>query len=166
MALSGQRYPFLFTSEDELLRLISEDGTLLHTDDVADNDEIIYEIVERATGRVKQTLNKSFDDVNLAQSPRIREIATIIGCYLLSIRRGNPSLYAEQYVEALTDLDQIASGDLFLSELPRSGNTLVVFQNVSSDNRFPFSPIRVDAITSSRTVGGQFLNRMIPFLWL
>ena len=166
MTLQGQRYPYLFTSEDELLRLISEDGTLLHTDDVADNDEVLYEICERATGRIKQILNKSFDDVNLKDSPRIREIATIIGCYLLSIRRGNPSLYAEQYVEALTDLDQIATGDAFLSELPRSGNTLVVFQNISSDNRFPYSPIRVDVITSNRTVGNQFLSRMIPFLWL
>lgn len=166
MTLQGQRYPYLFTSEDEINRLISEDGTLLHTDDVADNDEVLYELAERATGRIKQVLNKGFDDVDLQNSPRIREIATIIGCYLLSIRRGNPSLYAEQYVEALADLDQIASGDLFLSELPRSTNTLVVWQNVSSDNRFPFSPIRVDAITSSRTVGSQFLNRMIPFLWL
>lgn len=166
MALQGQRYPYLFTSEQELVRLISEDGTLLHTDDDSDNDEIIYEIVERATGRVKQILNKGFDDIDLSKSPRIREIATIIGCYLLSIRRGNPSLYAEQYVEALADLDQIANGELYLSELPRSSNTLVVYQNVSSDNRFPFSPIRVDAITSSRTVGSQFLNRMIPFLWL
>lgn len=166
MTLSGQRYPYLFTSEDEIMRLISEDGTLLHTDDVADNDEIIYELIERATGRIKQVLNKSFDDVNLAQSPRIREIATIVGCYLLSTRRGNPSLYAEQYVEALADLEQIANGELYISELPRSGNTLVVFQNVSSDNRFPYSPIRVDAITSSRTVSSQFLNRMVPFLWL
>lgn len=166
MALQGQRYPYLFTSEEEIERLLSEDGALLHTDDVSDNEEMLYEIVERATGRVKQILNKSFDDVNLKNSPRIREIATIIGCYLLSIRRGNPSLYQEQYIEALTDLEQIANGDLFLSELPRSGNTLVVFQNVSSDNRFPFSPIRVDAITSTRSVGGQFLNRMIPFLWL
>jgi hypothetical protein len=166
MTLQGQRYPYLFTSEQELVRLVSEDGTLLHTDDESDNDEIIYEIVERATGRVKQTLNKGFDDIDLSKSPRIREIATIIGCYLLSIRRGNPSLYAEQYIEALADLDQIASGELYLSELPRSSNTLVVYQNVSSDNRFPFSPIRVDAITSSRTVGSQFLNRMIPFLWL
>lgn len=166
MALQGQRYPYLFTSEEEIERLLSEDGALLHTDDVSDNEEMLYEITERATGRVKQILNKSFDDVNLKNSPRIREIATIIGCYLLSIRRGNPSLYQEQYIEALTDLEQIANGDLFLSELPRSGNTLVVFQNVSSDNRFPFSPIRVDAITSTRSVGGQFLNRMIPFLWL
>lgn len=166
MALQGQRYPYLFTSEEEMERLLSEDGTLLHTDDVSDNEEMLYELAERATGRVKQVLNKSFDDVNLKNSPRIREIATIIGCYLLSIRRGNPSLYQEQYVEAMSDLEQIADGDLYLSELPRSGNTLVVFQNVSSDNRFPFSPIRVDAITSTRSVGGQFLNRMIPFLWL
>ena len=166
MTLSGRRYPYLFTSEDEIMRLISEDGTLLHTDDVTDNDEIIYELTERATGRIKQVLNKSFDDIDLAQSPRIREIATIVGCYLLSIRRGNPSLYAEQYVEALADLEQIANGELYLSELPRSGNTQVVFQNVSSDNRFPYSPIRVDAITSSRTVSSQFLNRMVPFLWL
>lgn len=166
MALQGQRYPYLFTSEEEIERLLSEDGTLLHTDDVSDNEEMLYEIIERATGRVKQVLNKSFDDVNLKNSPRIREIATIIGCYLLSIRRGNPSLYQEQFIEAMSDMEQIADGDLYLSELPRSGNTLVVFQNVSSDNRFPFSPIRVDAITSTRSVGGQFLNRMIPFLWL
>jgi len=166
MTLQGQRYQFIFTSEEEVERLLSEDGAMLHTDDVSDFEEVLYEICERATGRVKQELNKSFDDVDLNKSPRIREIATIIGCYLLSIRRGNPSLYSEQYMEAMVDLERIANGDLYLSELPRSGNTAVVFQNVSSDNRFPFTPIRVDAITSSRTVGGQFINRNLPFLWL
>lgn len=166
MTLNGTRYPYLFSSEAEMQRLLSIEGVDFHTDDVDDVDESLLEIIERATGRVKQVLNKSFDDVNLMQSPRIREITTIIGCYLVSIRRGNPSLYQEQYIEALSDLEQIADGTLFLSELPRSGNTLVVHQNVASDNRFPFAPIRVDPISSTRTVGGQFLNRMLPFLWL
>lgn len=166
MTLYGQRYAYLFTTEEELKRLLSVEGVDLHTDDYDDNDEVIAEVIERATGRVKMVLNKGFDDVDLMNSPRIREIATIIGCYLISIRRGNASLYQEQYIEALADLEQIANGEVYLSELPRSSNTLCVMQNVSSDNRFPFTPIRVDHITSTRTVSGQFLNRMIPFLWL
>lgn len=166
MSRPGQRYQYSFTSREELERLLSEDGLLLHTDDSEDSEEVIDEIEERATGRVKQELNRAFDDIDLSNSPRIREIATIIGCYLISIRRGNPSLYSEQYMEAMVDLERIASGELYLSELPRSSNTAVVAQNVSSDNRFPFTPIRVDVITSTRTVGGQFLNRNLPFLWL
>jgi len=138
----------------------------MHTDDFSDSSEIVKEFIQRATGRVKQELNKSFDDVDLQYSPRIREIATIIACYLISIRRGNPSLYSDQYMESMIDLERIANGDLYLSELPRSGNTSVVYQNVSSDNRFPFTPIRVDSITSSRTVGGQYISRNLPFLWL
>lgn len=166
MALYGQRYPFLFTTEEEMQRLFSEVGVQMHSDDFVDNSEVLYEIIERATGRVKQILNKGFDDSVLHQSPRIREIATIVACYLLSVRRGNPSLYAEMYIEAMADLESIANGDQYLSELPRSSNTLVVFQNVSSDNRFPWTPIRVDWLTSTRTVSGQFLNRTIPFVWL
>jgi hypothetical protein len=166
MTIPGQLYPFEFTSSEEIKRLFSEDGLDMHTDDFSDSSEIVKEFIQRATGRVKQELNKSFDDVDLQYSPRIREIATIIACYLISIRRGNPSLYSDQYMESMIDLERIANGDLYLSELPRSGNTSVVYQNVSSDNRFPFTPIRVDSITSSRTVGGQYISRNLPFLWL
>lgn len=162
----GQRYARWFTSREELTRLLSEEAVLLHTDDSEDQEEVLEEIIERATGRVKQELNKAFDDIDLYNSPRIREIATIIGCYLISVRRGNPSLYSEMYMEAMIDLERIASGELYLTELPRSSNTAVVAQNVSSDNRFPFTPIRVDVVTSTRTIGGQFLNRNLPFLWL
>lgn len=166
MTLYGQQYSYLFSSREELERLFSDLGVEMHSDHVPDNTELLQELLQSATGRVKQRLNKSFDDVNLKDSPRIREITTIIAAYLLSIRRGNPSLYQEQYIEALADLDAIAEGEYFIQELPRSNNTMVVMQNVSSDNRFPFTPIRVDSITSTRTVGSQFLNRAIPFLWL
>lgn len=166
MALYGTRYAYYYTSREEIQRLLSDDGEELHSDDFYDNSELMQEIIERATGRVRQYMRKSYDDSDLANSPRIREITTIIACYLLSIRRGNPSLYQEQYVEAMADMQAIVDNILYLDELPRSSNAPAFMQNVSSDNRTPFTPMRVDMITSTRTTGKEWVGRFAPFSWL
>lgn len=166
MALFGTQYTYVYTSIEEIDRLFSEVGRAYASDDQPDNEDVLNEVIQRATGRVNQYLSKVFDPINLYQSQRIREIATIIACYLLSIRRGNPSLYSEQYLEALADLEAIVSGELYLSELPRTANAPVTMQNVSSDNRYPFTPIRVDPLSASKLTGKEYISRLMPFSWL
>jgi len=165
MSLPFSTPQYVYTSREERNRLLGEQGTDWHSDDVSDDTDINLEIDIRATARVNQVLQKLFSPVDMNSSPWVRERATIIGCYLDSIRRGNPSLYQEQYIEAIADMEAVVAGDYYL-DLPRSSNASVIFQNVSSDNRFPFTPMRVDPITASRLTGQEFITRWLPFSWL
>jgi hypothetical protein len=162
----GVPYTHLLTSEEEVITTYSDLGQEFASDDLHDDKNMMTELCNRATGFVLQYLSKIFDAFYLARSPRIRHIATIVACYYLSIRRGNPSLYDEQYLEAIADLEAIASGELFLAELPRSNSSPVIMQNVSTDNRFPFTPVKVDRISASKMTGKESVSRLSPFYWL
>jgi hypothetical protein len=166
MALYGTRYTYVYTTQEEITRLFSENGTDYHVDDYSDSDEIYIEICERATGIVNQYAAKIFDLVDLQRSPRIRHITTNIACYLLSIRRGNPSLYGDQYLEALADLESIVNGEFYIPELPRSSSFPIFAHNVSSDNRIPYAPMRIDTISATKLTGKEQTNFINVFSWL
>lgn len=166
MTLYGNRYTILFSSREEVERQLSSNGVEWHTDDQIDDEETVDESIERATGEVKARLNKLFADTDLANSPWVRYRATIITCYYLSIRRGNSSIYESLYYQALDDFERLIGGELYLPELPRTVSNVIMVQNYTSDNRFPFTPIRVDVISSTEVVPGQInVNRVIPFSW-
>lgn len=165
MAIQGTPYQYVYTSRKEMEELHSEQGLNMAMDDQSDDDDVLDTLIQRATGRVNQHLNKVFDSVDLQNSQRVREIATIIACYLLSVRRGNPSLYMELYLEAMEDLRDIASGELYLAELPRSSGSPINMQNISSDNRYPFTPMRVDPISATKITGKERVARPAIFWW-
>ncbi len=160
-----------YTSLTEIQRLFSVDGVNYRRDDFDELDEgynlSVNEIILQAHYKVKSIINKVFSDANALLHPFIRAKATYIGAYYLSIRRGNDSHYFNQYLEAIEELQALVDGELFLDDLPNNFNSLITFCNVSSDNRYAFSPMRVDPLTSVPDVrGATFLQRYIPFSWL
>jgi phage gp36-like protein len=167
MALYGTRLPRVYTSRDEINDSLSEYGVDLRLDDLITGDaDVMLSICEKATARVQSIMRKAFDDIDLANSVWVRERATIIAVYLLSTRRGNPGLLRDQYEEAMVELEMAVSGDLYV-DLARSSDTVAVMQNVNSDNRFPFTPMRVDPLTSTKLVDGQFYRVITyPLAWL
>jgi hypothetical protein len=167
MTLQGTRYPILFTSDEEMDRQISVSGVEWHVDDQSDDADVRLEVRERATGTAKAKLNKLFADSDLANSPWVRHRVTIIACYYLSIRRGNVSIYESMHFEALDDFDKLINGEYFIQELPVSNSPPIMVQNYRTDNRFPFTPVRVDLLNSTKTVAGQTnLIGWVPFPWL
>lgn len=167
MALQGTRYPILFSSDEEIDRQLSVNGVEWHTDDQSDDSDVRLEVLERATGTAKAKLNKLYADADLANSPWVRYRVTIIACYYLSIRRGNVSIYESLYFDCITDFDKLIDGEYYLSELPISNSPPMMVQNYRTDNRFPFTPVRVDQINSSKIVPGQTnVIGYTPFPWL
>lgn len=167
MALQGTRYPILLSSDEEMDRQLSVDGIEWHTDDQSDDSDVRLEVLERGTGTAKAKLNKLYADADLANSPWVRHRVTIICCYYLSIRRGNVSIYESLYFDAMLDFDKLIDGEYYLSELPISNSPPMMVQNYRTDNRFPFTPVRIDQINSSKIVPGQ--TNVIgynPFPWL
>jgi hypothetical protein len=167
MSLQGIRYSILFTSDEEMDRQLSNAGTEWHVDDLSDDADVRLEIKERATGTAKAKLNKLYADSDLANSPWVRHRVTIIACYYLSIRRGNVSIYESAYFEALADFDKLIDGEYYLAELPVTTSQPILVQNYRTDNRFPYTPVRVDQFNSSKIVSGQTnVIGWIPFPWL
>ena len=167
MTLYGNRYPILLTSNEEMDRQLSTTGTEWHVDDQSDDSDVRLETCERATGTAKAKLNKLFADIDLANSPWVRHRVTIIACYYLSIRRGNVSIYESMHFEALSDFDKLIDGEYYLSELPISNSPPLLVQNYRIDNRFPFTPVRIDQLNSSKIVSGQTnVIGWVPFPWL
>jgi len=162
--------PYYFTSQTELERLFSTLGIEYRRDDFANYSseytKVLFEIIAQATYEVKAILNKLYDDVDLSQSIWIRRRATIIGCYLFSIRRGNDSQYFNEYLDALEDFNNLLTGKLYLEELPSGAATRVGFYNVATDNRHPAQSVRVDALSSSDLIGVKFTQWYRPYLWL
>lgn len=165
----------LFTSIEEMRQLFSEVAIEVRTDDFVDDQgdpdpqaiaDMEQKAVIRATYRCKSILNRVYNDVDLAQNEWVRERATIIGCYLISIRRGNPAQYADMAMEAMEEMQALVDGELVLIDLPRSQYASVAIQNIHSDNRQPFAPTRIDIQSSSQVFSGQSFQYYIPFGWI
>ena len=153
-----------FTSREELERLFSVDAIDYRIDDAAEDS--LEEIVDQSTYEAKAILNKIFEDSDLSNNLWVRRRTTIIGCYLLSIRRGNDSQYAAEYYNALADMQDLVDGRLYLPDLPRGTAHVVVGINVNSDNRTPLTPMRVDWASATSLQGVNFIQRYRPFMWL
>jgi len=154
-----------YTTQEEIVDIFSTEGSDLHVDDILDPPEFWVKLCERATSRVNQYLLGLFSAENLSSHVRVREITTYIACYILSIRRGNPALYRGEYEDALNDLEQIKTGNLYL-DLPRRQSHRVVMQNPIIDNRFVRNPNRVEPLSATNLIGGQAILHTVPFGWL
>ena len=163
MALYGTRLQTVYTSQEEIERIYSEDGVYQQLADLIDN-EFLIELIERATSKVNQYLGGLYTYENLASSVWIREKATYIACHFLSIRRGNPTLFQYQYEEALADLQDARDNLVFLDIAQSSGVRPLGF-NVLHDNRFTITPIRIIPATSSKLVSGQLAAFTTPYWW-
>jgi hypothetical protein len=163
--------PYTITSLDEMEREFSVSGVRERRDDYSSMDQayedLITEIVYRATMDCKVILNKIYDDEDIYSNYWIRERATLIACYKLSIRRGHDSQYYASYIQALDDLKALVDGDIFL-DVPRKTDSVVSLHNVYVDNRSPLRSIKVDRINSTDIVGVPYesLSAFTPFPWL
>jgi len=160
--------PYTFTSLTEMERVFSESGIDLRSDDFIGSEysDLIVSIINSATVRVKTILNKLYDDVDIYENIRVREIATYIACYLLSIRRGNDSLYLGEMLQGMDDLQDMVDGDLFI-DAPRKSEISVNILNFTTDNRNPHFPIKVDYLSNLTMQGVSiFDTKWKPFIWL
>ena len=145
----------LFTSLAEIQRVFSIDGVNNHAEDYLDTEfsSVITEIVIRATETVLQFLRGRYVVADMAGSYWVRMKATYIACYYLSIRQGNPSLYGDQYQDAMMDLALARDGVIN----PGLNTPMrVISQTPMMDSRF-FNTGRVDPARSTKVYPGQRL---------
>lgn len=139
------------TSVDELKELFSDEGVSNHTEDLFDNQAYLERIIAQATEQVMVYLRSQFDIEDLAKDIGVRQKATYIAAYTLSIRRGNPSIYGALLEQALVDLSLIRDGHLTIAAPSKSR---AVVQTPSLDNRY-YHPQRFDPEYSTRLKPNQ-----------
>jgi len=169
---------YTFTTPDEMVLELSNEGIMLHLDDLIVGNEnydpdnpigvvntnYLIQLCQRATSHIMSRLGNRYTADILYKLPRIREIATYWALYKLTGRRGNPRLYEGDYVEAMEDLEGFANGTLFLNA-PTTGQRALI-QSYVVDNRFTLKPLRVIAEASLGLKPGQATAWRFPFAWL
>ncbi len=168
----------LFTTYAEIVQELSAKGVKLRTDDLrvtdknydgqvpsdVSEDNYYTTICQRVTSEICSYLCPRYLAEDLANSPRIREIATYWACYKISKRRGNPSLYTEEYLDAENDLELYRSGDRYL-DVPSNGPRAYM-QSYNMDTRYNRTTLRVNQYATTKVLSSQNTLTYIPFWWL
>lgn len=168
MALYGNVPQYQFTSTEEIIRLVSLDGSNQWVDDLdkSDYDDFMIEAISDATLTCMQYIGMKHDAVDLYQSYWVRRRATYIAAYHFTKRRGDPGLYGEMFNRAILDLEQVADGIIQIPDVPFSSGMLAVMQSPVVDMRYLQNKIRIRQSASTDTSGREYLMSPFPYDYL
>jgi phage gp36-like protein len=143
---------YLYTSRQEIERLIGYEGASAMTDDTLEGEseeDVWQDAIEQATDEINLFLEKWYDPSDMAENKWIRHQASWIAAYLLSQRRGNPALYERRYERILLLLEEIHKGYRQVPRLPWKADFSPAMDNVVVDHRYHIDKIRVQGRISS-----------------
>jgi hypothetical protein len=165
------------TSLAEIHRLLSAKGQQKHLDDLdrfstnydldnvqsANKCNALTEIYQRVTSRVMERLAPKYSINDVYRQPRIREIGTYMGAYLITKRRGNEPLYEADVLEGEDVLDAYREGTLYL-DAPTIGTRVAIITPVV-DVRSHLQPVKT--VTRASYFSGVPTHRYRTyFQWL
>lgn len=98
-----------YTSLTEIERLYSQTGVNLRLDDLdqVERTNFINSIIAEATEMINGWTINYYTPSALTTSQWVRRRATIIACYLLSERRGNPTQFAHHMQRVVDELEKL-----------------------------------------------------------
>ena len=159
----------VYTSQDEIDRLFSTVGVSLRTDDLESIDLTAYwtELTEEVTETINQYAEMYYAPADLVTSRWVRSRATWLGAHYLSMRRGNPALFLARYEDIITDLENVALGNVIIPSLPTRADMTPTMSNLIVDERFVVKKLRVHPVISA---GGNDSRQdpayIYPYEWL
>ena len=177
MPAPGTALTYVYTTRDEIERLMSGVGVRLRVDDLIDSTDPDYdasdigyyfqELTEDATLTIDQYAEGHYDPEDLVNSRWGRIRATWSGADLLSQRRGNPALFYSRYEEIIGELQQVTFGNLVIPGLPTRADLTPAMSNLRVDERFMVRKLRVmDSISTGGTSARQDFVYIYPYEWL
>lgn len=163
--------PTLYTSRSEIESIFSIMGVNTRVDDdhteavdtawgikcagaSITEESYLDDIIEEATDYMNQYLLGFYKSTDLANSRWVRRRCSYIACYFLSQRRGNPAQFTTRFEEITAELGMLArgpgaNGNPLIPRVPLRSDNRPSHSNISIDDRFPYSKIRVQRPTSS-----------------
>lgn len=154
---------YIYTSQGEIERLLSEDFADLMLDDLRDEgiDDAFTDAIEDATDFMNQYLLQIYLDSDLETSRWVHSRCTWLGAYYLSQRRGNPptAILEQRKEEIEQELIKVQEGKVQIPRLPTNGNLEPGMSNYRVDDRFETNKTRVQpTISTGGTYGEQDLD--------
>lgn len=155
------------TSREEMERLLSFRAIQNRIDDddggSSTEEEVLDDFIIEASDTVYAYTQHLYNELDLAGNRWVRFRATVIACYLLSRRRGDPGLYEDLYQHNLDMLKQIKEMEMRIPRLGYKDDLTPAMSNLRVDDRFRLSKIRVESqISNGGTSGRQALS---PEVW-
>ena len=143
-----------------MIRYLGEAGVTKFSDhediDEAD-DDVIQDCIEQASDELTGFLRKRYDETALSADRQVERWATVLACYYLTERRGNPvpDSLALEY-EKLMGQDglvrQAMNGTYYLPCSERRNINTPAFSNMTVDRRYAREKVRVIPNNSSPVV--------------
>lgn len=160
---------YVYTSEDEITRLISSTGVSLRVSDLTGAEKTTYwvEVTEEATDIINQYCT-NYEASDLADSRWVRSRATWIGLVLLCRRRANPvpGSVMERYNEIMDELRLILAGILQIPRLAVMYESTPSLSNQRVDDRWRSSKLRTNPNISVGAISGdQNLDMIWTYDW-
>ena len=156
---------YRYTSRAEMQRVLGASGIDLRSDDLGGSEDstMIDEVTGEATEMINFYAGLNYDEKDLETSFIVRRWATWIACYLLSQRRGNPSLFSDKYEETIALLEEVYKFNRIIPRLPTREDLTPAMSNVHIDDRFRTHKIRVHpTISTGGTYGKHCLLYTSP----
>lgn len=160
---------YLYTSQKEIERIWSPKAAAVRLDDsrTGNTDVNLWnDIIFEATDTVNLYLQPFYNDIDLQNNLWVRRCASYIGCYLLSLHRGNPPQFKVQYERMVELLEKVQDGRMQIPRLPTNYDYTPGMSNYAIDDYYNINKVRVEpTISTGGTGGNQDIDRILPNNW-
>ncbi len=143
---------YVYSSQELMERLYSTVAVLLRLDDNDDgtiDTGLLQDVIDTATDKINQYLLPLYEAAAAELNLWVRRRATIIACWYLSQRRGNPAQFQSMYEEVIEELKAVNAMKLFIPRLPLSSNLAPGVSNYRVDDRYIVQKTRVQMAIST-----------------
>lgn len=146
------------TSKAEIERVFSTIGVDLRVLDAGDTpseDAMIDEIINWASETIESYTLKHYDSADLTGSKWTRRRATILACYYLSQRRGNPPQFVAEAKRVMDDLTAVNENKIIIPDAMAAVADVPACSSYRVDDRFVVNKQRVVPSQSTKPYPGQ-----------
>ena len=158
---------YVYTSRTEMARLYSEVAVQLREDDDDDGvaeSGVIQDCIDEATDMINIYCLDWHEAADMADNLTVRRWATLIACWLLSQRRGNPEQFAGRYEQIVALLEKCLTGHYHIPRLATKKDFTPGVSQYVVDDRFKIRKLRVTEQIS--TGGGTPEKRHTDRRWI
>lgn len=168
---------YTYTTQAEMESIFGTESTSpveLRLDDDGDLDgsldaieaSALADVIEEASHEINFHLAQRYTPVVLNAHSWVRRACSIIACYLLSQRRGDPAQYTDAYTRVITRLEEIFAGkrDLPLTADRHPADQQPALSNLVVSDRYGRKKLRVqEDVSEGGTDGSQHLDHVYYF---
>jgi len=115
----------------------------------------VQDCIDEATDTINQYAMEWYEESRLVNSLWVRRRATVIACWLLSQRRGNPGQFEERVSQITLELEKVLKGDLRIPRLPMRADFTPGVSNYRVDDRYLVRKTRVEPQISTGGRGSK-----------